>query len=111
MHIFQTEPDSIRPIFKFTSESRVQFEEVFESENEELKRIRDLNTEFTVAVIPRQGSELVTASFNPEEAFGVRLFDKKTCKCVDQNIFPIREMPEIFDPSQIAQLKKNRQEF
>ena len=45
-------------IFKFTNESRVQFKEVFESENEERIRIIDLNTNLTDAVIPRQVSSL-----------------------------------------------------
>ena len=100
--IYQTEPDRIRPFIQLKSENR---------ENEELKKIRELNTNITEAVISRQGSELVTASFNPEEVFGIRLFEKKTCKCGGRNIFPIKEMPEIFNSSQIAQLQKNRQEF
>ncbi|CBY31488.1 unnamed protein product [Oikopleura dioica] len=72
----------------------------------ESKTIRELDV--SKAVISRQGSDLVTASFNPEEVFGIRLFEKKTCKCTSRNIFPIDEMPEIFNSTQIAQLEKNR---
>ena len=122
---FQTVPDtvreSIRPIFASQElESRVQVETLYETNAEELKEltenepydpetIREQNLE--EAIISRQGSDLVTASFNPEEVFGIRLFEKKTCKCGGRNIFPIKEMPEIFNSSQIAQLEKNRQEF
>ena len=98
----QTELDRIRPVFQLTSKNR---------ENEERKRIRELKPNITEAVIARQGSELVTAPFNPEETFGIRLFEKKTCKCINRNIFPIKEMPEIFNSSQIEQLTKNRQDF
>ena len=115
---FETVPDSIRPIFQSARETRVQIEELYEEKIEELQELdtpydpetrRELS--LTEAVISRQGSELVTASFNPEEVFGIRLFEKKTCKCGGRNIFPIKEMPEIFNSSQIAQLQKNRQEF
>ena len=122
---FQTVPDtvreSIRPIFASQElESRVQVETLYETNVEELQEltenepydpetIREQNLE--EAIISRQGSNLVTASFNPEEVFGIRLFEKKTCKCGGRNIFPIKEMPEIFNSSQIAQLEKNRQEF
>jgi len=117
-HLFQTAqifdqivPDSLRPALQ-SQEREVQVVEETKIE-EESKTIRETIREIDVskAVISRQGSDLVTASFNPEEVFGIRLFEKKTCKCTSRNIFPIDEMPEIFNSAQIAQLEKNRQEF
>jgi len=114
-HLFQTAqifdqivPDSLRPALQ-SQEREVQVVEETKIE-EESKTIRETIREIDVskAVISRQGSDLVTASFNPEEVFGIRLFEKKTCKCTDRNIFPIDEMPEIFNSTQIAQLEKNR---
>jgi hypothetical protein len=119
---FETVPDSIPPIFQSARETRVQVEELHEEKTEELQELNssyesyydpESRRELSVkeAVISRQGSELVTASFNQEEIFGIRLFEKKTCKCGGRNIFPIKEFPQIFNSSQIAQLEKNRQEF
>lgn len=115
---FETVTDSIPSVFQSARETRVQVEELHEEKTEELEeQISSYDPEtrrelsVTEAVISRQGSELVTTLFNPEEVFGIRLFEKKTCKCGGRNIFPIKEMPEIFNSTQIAQLEKNRQEF
>ena len=63
---------------------------------------------FTKALIPRQGSDLITAPFNPEETFGIKLFEKKTCECGGRKIHPFIEMPEIFDQEKLSDLSKFR---
>ena len=63
---------------------------------------------FTKALIPRQGGDLITAPFNPEETFGIKLFEEKTCKCEGRKIHPINEMPEIFEKDKITELSKFR---